>query len=95
MNSLFSWLVLSSRMPKNWGSPRGLFNYTTGKYDSGGMVWFGAKPATKEDIAALRDRFGDKVRIDKASTVGKKHPGYTTFYRTHKGDPQYSRHIKI
>ena len=74
-------------MPRNWGIPSPRYNYRTGKYVSGGMVWKGKKPAEESDIAALVARFGDSVKVDEESLVGRKDPAYTSFFyscRKHK-----------
>jgi hypothetical protein len=66
-------------MPRNWGAPSPVFNYETGKYESGGMVWAGKNRTTAPDKKALKARFGNKVKIDGPTTRGKLDPKYSTF----------------
>lgn len=82
-------------IPKDWGFPSPLYNLETGQYDSRGMVWQGKKPATKEDVAALRERFGAKTKIDGNSKRGRKAPNYNTFYSRNVGKGPYKQHLVL
>ena len=66
-------------MPKNWVAPRPVFNYSTGRYEYGGMPWVGKKRTTPADKKALKAVFGNKVKIDGPSTRGTLDPKYSTF----------------
>ena len=82
-------------MPKNWGAPSPVFNYTTGKYESGGMVWHGKKRNTPADRDAIKARFGKGVKIDGPSVRGKNDPKYSTFDQRAKKKRAYQQHVII
>ena len=79
-----------------WGYPQGLYNYETGQYDDGGMVWHGAKPATKADKKQCRQNVKHKpCPLDQYSLCGTDDPEWSTFRDEHMDDPEYNQHIKL
>lgn len=82
-------------MPANWGSGASLFNYTTGRLESGGFVWMGREPCTAADKQALKERFGPAVQIDSRSLVGMNSPKYSHFFAFNNGKPPYVQHLVV
>ena len=78
-------------MPANWGVASPLFNYSTGKFDSGGMIWMGREACTPADKEALKAKFGPAVQIDTRSLVGMNSPKYATFQSVNQGKGQYKQ----
>jgi hypothetical protein len=78
-------------VPANWGIPSRLFNFATGKYESGGLVWFGRTPATPADKAAAKKYFGANVVFDTRSLVGMNAPNYSTFHAVNAGKGVYQQ----
>lgn len=77
--------------PANWGVPSPLFNFATGKYESGGLVWFGRTPATPADKEAARKFFGANAVFDTRSLVGMNAPTYNTFHAANAGKGVYKQ----
>lgn len=67
-------------LPPNWGLPSPLFNFNTGEYETGGLVWLGKRKAGPKAVQAVKDQFGENVRVDKLTLVGRKNPDYTSFF---------------
>ena len=84
-------------MPRGWGMPNPIYNYKTHKYDVGPIVWHGRKPATTADVAALRKRFGDVVKVDRPSMRGKDDPKWSTWDQRMKKrkSGEYTQHLVV
>lgn len=65
-------------LPVNWGYPSSTFNYCTGAYESGGMIWYGEERATLEDVVELINCQASTPGIDKLSICGTNDPAWTT-----------------
>ena len=80
-------------LPENWGYPSPLYNYDTGTYDDGGMVWHGDDPATKQDKRAMK-RHGacSQNGLDGYTLCGKDDPEYTTWREENMDEPEYNQH---
>jgi len=73
-------------LPAGWGYPvpvytRNWFGWRVAK--TGGMVWNGTEPPTAEDFRAIRAFYGEDVRIDAGTLVGRADPSYNTYYDRH------------
>ena len=80
--------------PANWGVPSGLYNFVTGKYDNGGMIWYGAGEVTQSDKDEIRGTFPDvKVKIDKRTLCGVDNPDWTTWRTVKRKRPEYKQSI--
>jgi hypothetical protein len=80
-------------LAENWGYPSKLYNYSTGEYEDGGMVWQGAAPCTKADTEALHNsanQDGDRD-VDYRSTCGKDDPDWTTFTEVNQDKEPYTQ----
>ncbi len=82
-------------LANNWGYPATLYNYSTGTYDSKGMVWHGEENATKADVQALYDSLAhlqnpEDIEIDWPTCLG-----FPSFYDRNKGKPPYTQHIVV
>ena len=95
MNNMRNQTLGGAGMPKNWGAPSPVFNYTTGKYESGGFIWVGKKRVTPADKAALREVFGSKAKIDGPTTRGKLDPKYSTFDARAKKKKAYNQKVVV
>ena len=61
-----------------WSFPSQNYNPATGQYESDGMVWMGLRSATPEDIAWLKQTYGQNVDVDEASLVGRGDADYSS-----------------
>ena len=73
----------------SWGVPSPLYNFKTGKYETGGLIWYGRKPATAEDKASAKSVFGSNVFFDSRSLVGMDSSKYATFFSAKHGKGPY------
>jgi hypothetical protein len=58
--------------PAGWGMPSPLYNFETGQYENGGVVWHGYEgheKCTLEDVNALKD-YNPDVNIDMPTVFG-------------------------
>ncbi|MGL4564325.1 MAG: hypothetical protein ACRCVD_03450 [Halioglobus sp.] len=81
--------------PANWGFPSSIYNYCTGEYEQGGMIWYGPRKCTVEDvIAVLSDPRTTGQTIDRLTVCGTEDPNWTTYEAVHKTMPCYKQSYK-
>lgn len=78
---------------RKWGRPSPIFNPYSGEYEHGGLVWQLRRRCTPEDLKEVQAEFGDTVKLDPGSLVGKSSPNYTTYAK--KNRERFKRRIKL
>ena len=76
------------QLPEPWGYPSPLYNFNTGVYENGGIVWHGDEPPTKENFVELFAVTGLNVKIDVATCFGLE-----SFFERNGGSPPYKQEI--
>ena len=64
--------------PEKWGFPSPVYNYCTGEYVTGGMIWYGKDKATIEDVLEVLDAQNSSGKIDPLTLCGTDDPRWTT-----------------
>ena len=64
--------------PQNWGFPSSIYNYCTGEYVTGGMIWYGTEPAKLADVLDVVNDPRYNGSIDRLTLCGTDDPAWTT-----------------
>ena len=73
-----------------WAQPNPIYNYCTGGYETGGVVWMGDEFPSSNDFKILYDNWGQGVDIDVPTLFG----GEDYYHRKHGGDC-YTQHLVV
>jgi len=85
-----------SDFPANWGFPSSIYNYCTGEYESGGMIWYGKDKCTIDDVLEVLEDPRSQKKIDKLTLRGTDDPLWTTWETVMKdSNPCYTQKVTI
>jgi hypothetical protein len=81
--------------PPSWGFPSSVYNYCTGQYETGGMIWYGEERCTLDDVLALMEDPRNNGSIDRLTLCGTNDPAWTTERDVKLTQPCYKQKITV